>query len=216
MFKNAQSVLAACALSSVFVLPVHAAGNAEAGKTKAATCGACHGMDGNSVAPTFPKLAGQVTEYITKQLHDFKVGRRSNPVMSPMAQPLSEQDIEDLAAYFSSQKLAPPAAPAAAIVAGEKIYLKGKGTPTEVPACLGCHGQGGEGNFDWKSSMATVPAVLAPAVGGQHSGYVVAQLQAFQSGQRSNDVGQVMRNFAGKLSAEEIQAVSDYISSLKR
>ena len=216
MIKNAQSVLAACALSSIFVLSAHAAGNADAGKTKATACGACHGIDGNSVAPTFPKLAGQVPEYIIKQLHDFKAGRRSNPVMSPMAQPLSDQDIEDVAAYFSAQKLAPPTAPAAAIAAGEKIYLKGKGAPTQAPACLGCHGQGGEGNINWRKSMAVEPAVLAPAIGGQHSSYVAAQLQAFQSSQRANDVGQVMRNTAHPLTAEEIQAVSDYVATLKR
>jgi cytochrome c553 len=216
MIKNAQLVLAACALSSVFVLPVHAAGNADAGKTKAAACGACHGADGNSVAPTFPKLAGQVPEYIIKQLHDFKAGRRSNPVMSPMAQPLSDQDIEDVAAYFSSQKLAPPAAAAAAAAPGEKIYLKGKGQPTQAAACLGCHGPGGEGNINWRKNMAAEPAVLAPAIGGQHSGYVAAQLQAFQAGQRANDVGSVMRNTALPLNAEEIQAVADYIATLTR
>ncbi|MBI4696229.1 MAG: c-type cytochrome [Gammaproteobacteria bacterium] len=216
MIKNAQLVLAACALSSVFVLPVHAAGNADAGKTKSAACGACHGADGNSVAPTFPKLAGQVPEYIIKQLHDFKAGRRSNPVMSPMAQPLSDQDIEDVAAYFSSQKLAPPAATAAAVPTGEKIYLKGKGLPTQAAACLGCHGQGGEGNINWKKNMAVQPAVLAPAIGGQHSGYVAAQLQAFQAAQRANDVGSIMRNVAHPLNAEEIQAVADYVATLTR
>jgi len=81
-----------------------AAGDAAAGKSKSAVCGACHGPDGNSSNPMWPNLAGQHAPYIVKQLKDFKSGARKDPVMAPMAKPLSDQDMENLAAYYTSQK----------------------------------------------------------------------------------------------------------------
>ncbi len=194
---------------------VAAAGNAANGQAKSAACGACHGMDGNSVNPDWPKLAGQVPEYLVKQLHDFKAGRRSNETMSPMAQPLSSQDIEDLAAYFSSQKVVPGEGKADLRARGEQIYLKGKHRPA-VTACIGCHGPGGAGNQDWGKSLSAPPAVLAPAIGGQQAAYVARQLQDYKSKARSNDVGRVMRDISSRLSDEDILAVAEYITSLKR
>ena len=104
-----------------------AAGSAEAGKTKAAVCMGCHGPDGNSPADMWPKIAGQLPQYIAKQLHDFKAGRRKNEQMSPMAQPLSDQDILDLAAFFSTQKANKAEGKADKLAAGEQIFKKGKG-----------------------------------------------------------------------------------------
>jgi len=192
-----------------------AAGNAANGQTKSAACGACHGMDGNSANPDWPKLAGQIPEYIIKQLHDFKAGRRSNETMSPMAQPLSGQDIEDLAAYFSSQKSTTGEAKAELRARGEQIYLKGKHRPA-VTACIGCHGPSGAGNQDWGKNLSAPPAVLAPAIGGQQAPYVAKQLQDYKNKARTNDVGRVMRDISSRLSDEDILAVAEYITSLKR
>ncbi|MFO1219820.1 MAG: c-type cytochrome [Burkholderiaceae bacterium] len=192
-------------------------GNAQAGQTKAAVCAGCHGPDGNSPLDQWPKLAGQLPAYIGKQLHDFKAGRRKNDQMSPMAQPLSDQDIQDLAAYFSSQKASRVAvARNERLALGERIYLKGKGRPEVVPACVGCHGPGGVGKADWPVTMIREPVVLAPAIGSQHAAYTGAQLKAYKTGGRSNDLSHVMRDVAGRLSEGEIAAVADYVASLGR
>ena len=133
-------------------------------------CVACHGADGNSPAEIYaalkaPKLAGQVPEYITKSLHDFKAGRRSNEVMSPQAQAVAEVDMADIAAWFSSQKVQPNKAQNTELLAqGERIFFKGKGRPDVIAACVGCHGLNGVGNRDWAKTMSNVPAVLAPAL----------------------------------------------------
>ncbi|MBE7423320.1 MAG: cytochrome c4 [Zoogloeaceae bacterium] len=192
-----------------------AAGNAANGQAKAAVCGACHGADGNSPNPEWPSLAGQVPEYIVKQLHDFKAGRRSNETMGPMAQPLAREDIEDLAAYFSSQQPKAGEAKTELRAKGEQVYLKGKHRPA-VTACIGCHGPQGQGNREWGKNLAAPPAVLAPALGGQQAAYVAKQLQDYKKKARSNDVGRVMRDISSRLSEEDILAVAEYITSLKR
>lgn len=211
------STWAVAALATLGLGQAMAAGSAEAGKTKAAVCMGCHGVDGNSPADMWPKLAGQLPQYISKQLHDFKDGRRANEQMSPMAQPLSDQDIEDLAAFFSTQKVNKPAAlKAELLAAGEKIYLKGKGRPEVVPACVGCHAPAGQGKADWSATMKLPPATLAPAIGGQHAAYLARQLTAYQTKARSNDVGHVMRDIAGRLNDADIAAVAEYAASLAR
>lgn len=192
-----------------------AAPDAAAGQAKAAVCGACHGPDGNSAAAEWPKLAGQVPEYIAKQLHDFKAGRRSDQTMSPMAQPLTEQDIADLAAYFSTQKVLPGQGKAEAASRGREIYEKGTHRP-KVVACVGCHGPQGAGNRDWGKNMAVQPAMLAPALGGQQPAYVVKQLKAYKEGARGNDVGHIMRDIVSHLSEQDMAAVAEYITALRR
>jgi cytochrome c553 len=198
------------------------AGNAEAGQQKAAACGGCHGADGNSAPEIYaalkaPKLAAQVPEYIVKSLYDFRSGRRSNETMSPQAQAVADVDIADIAAWFASQKVAPNSGPNKELMAqGEKIFMKGKGRPDVVAACVGCHGLKGIGNRDWAKLMSNVPAVLAPAIGGQHAGYVSDQLKAYKSGKRSTDPAKVMRDIAGRLDEKDIAAVSEYIASLGR
>jgi len=209
------ALVAAAALSTS---PAMAAGSAEAGKTKAAVCMGCHGVDGNSPADMWPKIAGQLQPYIVKQLHDFKDGRRKNDQMSPMAAPLSDQDIEDLAAFFSTQKVNVVANPKADLVAaGQKVYLKGKGRPEVVPACTGCHAPGGQGKADWSDiMMKSPPTTLAPAIGGQHPAYIARQLAAYKSGERNNDIGRVMRDVAGRLTDADIAAVAEYAATLTR
>ena len=179
-------------------------GNAEAGKTKSATCAACHGADGNSVNPEWPKLAGQHPSYIAKQLANFKDDARVNPSMSPMAKPLSEQDMADLAAYFSSQVKKPGEADQTKVALGEQMY-KGGNNATGVAACAACHGPTGAGN----------PASNFPSLSGQHATYIKNQLNAFRKGERANDAGKMMRNVAAKMTDAEIEAVAEYIAGLK-
>jgi len=181
----------------------HAAGDPVAGKAKSASCAACHGADGNSVNPLWPKLAGQHASYIMKELHDFKSGARKNSTMSPMAAPLSDDDIANLAAYFSQQTMSIGKADKSLVAEGEKIY-RGGNSATGVAACMACHGPDGAGN----------PAAKFPRLGGQHAKYVVKQLEAFRSGARSNDAGQMMRNIASKMTDHEIKAVASYIQGL--
>ncbi|MDP1611524.1 MAG: c-type cytochrome [Sulfuritalea sp.] len=201
---------------------VLSAGNPTLGQQKAAVCGACHGVDGNNAPEIYtalkaPKLAGQSPEYIAKSLHDFKAGRRTNQSMSPQAQAVAEADIADLAAYFAKQQAKPNAVQSKDLLAqGEKIYQKGKGRPDVVTACVGCHGANGIGSQDWAKVYSKVPVVLAPAIGGQHAGYVSTQLKAYKTGARGTDPGSVMRSIAGRMDEKDIAAVSEYIASLAR
>jgi len=220
--KHVLAALACATLASVSMAAGKPAGNAAAGEQKAAACGACHGADSNSPAEIYaalkaPKLAGQVPEYITKSLHDFKAGRRSNEVMSPQAQAVAEVDMADIAAWFSSQKVQPNKAQNTELLAqGERIFFKGKGRPDVIAACVGCHGLNGVGNRDWAKTMSNVPAVLAPAIGGQHAGYLGDQLKAYKSGKRATDPARVMRDIAGRMDEKDIAAVAEYIATLGR
>jgi len=185
------------------VSPVMAEGSVSAGKTKSASCAACHGVDGNSPSPMFPKLAGQGEAYLLKQLQNFKSGERQNAVMAPMVAALTEQDMADLAAYFASKKTSPGAVSEDLLNAGQTLYRAGN-KETGVPACMACHGPTGAG----------VPAAKWPALSGQYPDYIEAQLKAFASGERNNDPNNMMRDIASKLSADEIKAVSSYVSGL--
>ena len=179
------------------------AGAADTGQQKAAVCAACHGADGNSINPVWPKLAGQHPAYIEAQLKAFKAGTRKNPNMMPMAANLSEQDMQDLANYFASQKRTIGAAKKDLEEAGAALY-RGGNAETGVPACMACHGPRGTGN---------APAAY-PALGGQHADYVAIQLKAYKSGERTTDPNAVMRTIAGRLSSNEIEAVSSYVEGL--
>ena len=214
------------AIASAIVLPllastVLAAGDPAAGQQKAAVCGACHGVDGNSAPEIFaalkaPNLAGQSPEYIIKSLHDFKSGRRVSESMSPQAQAVAEADIADLAAYFAKHQFKGNAPSNKSLLArGEKIYLKGTSGPNQVTACIGCHGPNGAGNRDWAKVYSRVPVVLAPAIGGQHAAYVSAQLAAYKSGMRSTDPGRVMRNISARMDEKDIVAVAEYVTTLQ-
>lgn len=192
-------VLVACASA-----PAWAQGSAEAGQTKSAVCVACHGADGNSVNPEWPKLAGQSPAYIVRQLQAFKSDVRQNPLMSPMAKPLSDQDVADLAAYFAKQQRRGGEAEPSKVALGERIYRAGD-KAHGVPACAACHGPNGNGNG---------PAGYA-AIGGQHATYLTAQLKAYKSGTRQTDPNQMMRNVAAALSDEQIDAVASYVQGLR-
>ncbi|MFM1911295.1 MAG: Cytochrome c4 [Pseudomonadota bacterium] len=193
-------ILMSVCLASV----AQAAGNAADGeKIVTGVCAACHGIDGNSVISTNPKLAQQHPEYIAKQLANFKSGERKNAVMSGMAASLSQEDMANVAAYFGSQKAKVGSAKTnAAGSLGEKIYRGGIAS-VGVPACASCHGATGAG----------IP-VQFPRLSGQHADYVVTQLKAFYSGERANDNAKVMRMIAAKMSDADMAAVADYIQGL--
>ncbi len=181
-----------------------AAGDAKAGQAKAAMCGACHGADGNSAAPNFPKLAGQGERYLLKQMNDIKSGNRNVLEMTGLLTNMSEQDMADIAAYFASQNMSVGAADPALVKAGEALYRGGK-LAEGMPACTGCHSPNGAGN----------DAAGFPQLGGQHAQYVAKQLTDFREGNRTNDGdSMMMRSVAAKLSNKDIQAISSYIQGL--
>ena len=181
-----------------------AAGDAEAGQGKVAVCGACHGADGNSPAPNFPKLAGQGERYLLKQLHDIKSGDRPVVEMTGMLDNLSDQDMADIAAYFASQKMSVGAADPKLVERGEALFRGGK-LEEGMPACTGCHSPNGAG----------IAAAGFPHLGGQHAQYVAKQLTDFREGNRTNDGdAMIMRSIAAKLSNKDIEAVSSYIQGL--
>jgi cytochrome c553 len=181
-----------------------AAGNADAGKAKTVVCGACHGADGNSLAPTFPKLAGQHQAYLLKQLKDIKSGARPVPTMAGQLDALSEQDLADIATYFAAQPRTPANAREELVELGESIYRAGvreKG----IAACTACHSPTGGGNG---------PAKF-PALSGQHADYIATSLRAFRNDERTNDGDtRIMRDVAARLSDKELEAVSSYASGV--
>ncbi len=187
----------------VSAMGAQAAGDAAKGAAIATTvCVACHAADGNSVMAANPKLAGQHPEYITKQLKNFKAGTRANPVMGPMANTLSDDDMLNLSAYFGAQQPKGGAAKTNGPGSeGEKIYRGGVAAKA-VPACAACHAPNGAG----------IP-VQFPRLAGQHAEYTVNQLKAFRSGERAN--APMMKVIAAKMSDQEIAAVADYIQGLK-
>lgn len=182
----------------------HAAGDAEAGKGKVVVCGACHGADGNSAAPNFPKLAGQGERYLLKQLNDIKSGNRTVVEMTGLLNNLSEQDLADIAAYFASQQMSVGAADPKLVERGGALFRGGKLTEG-MPACTGCHSPNGAG----------LDAAGFPQIGGQHATYVAKQLTDFREGNRTNDGdSMIMRSIAAKLSNKDIEALSSFVQGL--
>ncbi len=202
-------------LASVIVLGAvsqvaMAEGDAAAGKTKAAACFACHGADGNSAAPTFPKLAGQGERYLIKQIHDIKAKTRSVPAMAGLTDNLSDQDIADIAAYFAGQTTSMDQAKKEPLAKGEQIFRAGI-RDRGVPACTACHTPTGSGN-----ALAGFPRL-----GGQHADYVATQLKAYRAGADGDSAGRAndgdtmpMRSVAAHLSDSEIAALANYVSGL--
>lgn len=197
------------ALNSIvlmFALGVaHAAGNAKAGKARAQVCFGCHGVNGASPAsPAWPKLAGQHARYLAKQLADFKKGKtRKNSIMAGQVASLSQQDMDNLGAFFAAQTAKSGKADNLKVGLGQRIY-RGGNARSGVAACMACHGPTGAGN----------PAANFPYLSGQNAAYVVKVLNDFASGVRSNDAGSMMRDIAKKMSKAEINAVASYIQGL--
>jgi len=194
------------ASSTMLMANAAIAGDAAAGKAKSAACGGCHGFDGNSPIPTYPKLAGQNEAYITKQVKDFKANTtRQNPIMFGMVAALTDQDAADIGAYFQSQSLKEAATfDESKVATGRDIY-KGGDMQKGIPACQACHGPKGSGTA----------GIGYPQIGGQYTEYTLAQLKAFKDGSRTNDDKKLMRSIVEKMSEKEMVAVSNYIASLK-
>lgn len=179
-------------------------GDAARGQAKAQVCAACHGVDGNSMIPMNPVLAGQHPEYLYKQLRNYKSGERQNPIMAGMVATLSDEDMRDLATWFAAQK--PRQGSAGDLVlatSGQKLY-RGGNAGNGVAPCAGCHSPNGAG----------IP-IQYPRLKGQHREYTIAQLQAFRAGQRANDSGSMMRSVAARMTDAEMAAVAEYIAGLK-
>jgi cytochrome c553 len=170
--------------------------------TATQVCAACHTVDGSRGSPANPILQGQHPEYLAKQLHEFKDGKRKNAVMQGMAATLSDEDIRNVSAFYASKTAKPGFAKNKELVTlGEKIY-RGGIADRQIPACASCHTPTGAG----------MPAQY-PRIGGQHSDYTEAQLNAFRAGTRGNNAQ--MLAIAAKMNDREIKAVSDYIAGLR-
>jgi cytochrome c553 len=194
----------------VFSATVAPHGDAAAGKDKIATCAACHGADGNSVVPSFPKLAGLGEKYLYKQMRDIRDGARPVPTMAGQVDGKSDQDLADMAAYYAAQPRSGGQTDPNLQSLGEKVYRSGV-AERNVAACTACHSPSGKGN---------APAGF-PALAGQHSEYIAAQLRAYRKGYedpagRTNDGdSKIMRITAFGLSDMEIDALASYISGLQ-
>ena len=211
LIKQIVATLGLVALSQFAI-----AGDVKNGESLAISCGACHGADGNSLAPNFPKLAGLGEKYLLKQLRDIQSGARNIPEMTGQLTALSDTDLADLAAFFDSKSThvsgskkdvevqIGSGAKVNSLALGEKTYRAGN-LETKVPSCMGCHSPGGTGNE---------PASY-PRLGGQHAAYIEKQLKDFPGGNRTNDGDtQIMRQVAEHLSDAEISALANYIAGL--
>ncbi|CAM3694887.1 c-type cytochrome [Rheinheimera salexigens] len=185
-------------------------GDAEAGKAKSTTCVACHGTDGNSQVDMYPKIAGQHATYLYKQLKEYKLGMetggqqgRNNAIMFGMVAALSDQDMQDLAAYFSSQKMKPGTTPENVITAGEKLY-RGGDAERGIASCIACHGPTGTG-----SGLAKFPKIAF-----QNTTYLKTTLAEFREGKRANDPNGMMQDIARKLTDADIELLAQYLGGL--
>lgn len=199
----------AAAAAAVFGAPAQAQDAAKAQNIANQVCAACHAADGNSTAPANPKIAGQVREYLHKQLVDFKARSGKKParesaIMLGMVANLSDADMKGLAAYYAGQQLKPAAAADKTLaLQGQKLW-RGGNPATGVPACAGCHGPTGTG----------MPAQY-PRVAGQYPEYIATQLKAFREGGRANDPNGMMRGVTARMTDGEIRAVAEYAAGLR-
>jgi cytochrome c553 len=200
-----KTVIAVLAAALVGLIPnlLLAEGDAAAGQAKSALCGSCHGVDGNSLMAMNPKLAGQSARYMVKQLQEFKSGARESAIMASMVLSLSDQDMEDIAAWYSSQQPTIQGANPESIELAERLY-RGGNSEIAVAACSACHSPTGKGN---------APAGF-PLLSGQHAEYTLQQLKNFRSGARQNDGSAMMRTVVERLTDKELEALASYVSGL--
>lgn len=210
-FVAATAALSAAAFAQEAPKPAGAAPDlAKARQIVTQICAACHGADGNSVAPANPNLAGQVADYITLQLAHFKAGVRVNPTMQAMAATLSDADMQALGVYFSQQKPKGLAAHDPALVKSAQRLWRGGDLAGGAPACAGCHSPTGAG----------IPKNY-PRLAGQYADYTYAQLKAFKAGERGADAagkdvnGRIMNAIAQKLTDTQMKAIADYAAGLR-
>ncbi len=202
MLRKLLTLISSIGLLCTLTNSVFAAGDAAAGKEKSTTCVACHGIDGNGVAPEFPKIAGQIPGYTASQLAAYKSGERPNAVMGGMMVTLTEQDMLDLDAYYSQFEFSKASIGESDLTAakrGREIYRRGL-SQYAVPACMACHGPSGDG----------LPARY-PKISGQYKNYLVTSLREFKSGVRKNEE---MNTIAFRLSEQQIQDLATYLHGL--
>jgi cytochrome c553 len=193
-----------CLLSCLCAWFAYAAGDYQAGQTKSMSCAACHGEKGISSNALWPNLAGQHVSYIIKQLHDFKNDKRHSDLMSPFVASLTEQDMDDLAMFYSRQ----PVAKVTNIKLnqhGEALYRNGD-MSKHITACIACHGPYGTGNGQ----------AGFPVLSGQQKEYTVSQLKAFKEKTRHNDLNEIMQMISARMSADDMADVAAYLVSLKQ
>jgi cytochrome c553 len=190
-------------LSLGLISGAQAAGDATAGQGKTAVCAGCHGADGNSMVPNFPKLAGQGEKYLLKQLNDIKSGNRVIVEMTGLLDNLNDQDLQDIAAYYAGKKIQGGQADAELAAVGEEIYRAGDESKG-LAACTACHGPTGAG----------LESAAFPALAGQHAAYIESSLVKFSKSERANDPNQMMRGVAAKMSEADMKAVAQYIQGL--
>lgn len=181
-------------------------GNPLAGQQKSEPCVACHGIDGNTVTPLWPKIAGMSEGYLLKQLLEYKkgeAGNRYDPTMYGIVGELSDQDLADLAAFYATQQMTVGEVPENFVSMGQEVY-RGGNLASGVPACSGCHNADGKGNY----------LALFPRLSGQNPEYVRDQLMKFKNKQRANDPSAMMRDIAAKLTDQEMEAVAQYVQGL--
>ncbi len=205
--KNRWHVMMLGVTLCLYLSTAIAEGDIEAGASKTATCVACHGEDGNGVGnPIWPKLAGQHSDYLVRQLSLFRSGSRENALMYGVAATLSDQDIADLSAYYASQTVVHGSADPEQVDLARTLY-KGGDASRDIAACAGCHGPNGLG----------IPFSGFPRLGGQFDAYLVATLTAFRDGAvwgTGRDENLIMAKVAERLTDEEIEALASYISGL--
>ena len=190
--------LARCLAAALALAPALALADAQ--QIVTTVCAACHGADGNSVVPTFPKLAGQHMKYLAQQINDFKTGKRKSDIMAPNVQNLSLLEIAELTVYFSTQKPVPGTVEDKPLAeAGRKVYEEGN-LDAGIPACISCHKEKAAGDIRY------------PRLAGQHQAYTLQQLSDFKAGARTNDKGKLMQNIAGRLSEQDMKAVAEYLA----
>lgn len=197
---------AVVSLLALFSVQTFAQGDPDAGQAKSAICAACHAADGNSVVPNWPKLAGQHEQYLVRQLNLIKNGDRPVPEMMGITPGLTEQDILDLSAWFSSQNNSGGVADESKVIMGERIYRAGN-AESGVPACMACHGPAGEGN----------PLAGYPMLAGQHAIYTAKMLNGFRAGDHWGEgdaPSLIMNGSTAELTDEELEAVASYIQGL--
>ncbi|MDE2349839.1 MAG: cytochrome c4 [Gammaproteobacteria bacterium] len=197
-------ILATVITGAAIGLPAFSLGDAQAGATKAVVCHACHGANGNSANPQWPSLAGLGAGYIAEQLQNFKDGKRQNPIMMPNVMALTPADMADLGAYFDSLPNTGLEADPSYWKAGQALYRGGDAT-RGIPACMGCHGPTGRGNEPGR----------IPALRGQHSVYLIKQLQDYASGARATGPNGIMQTIAKRLSADDMRNVASYVKGMR-
>ncbi len=184
-------------LSLALLLPMPALANETIAKT---ICAACHGVDGNSVDPANPKLAGMDQEYLLRQLRAFAAGKRRDETMSAIIATIDPRDFATLAAYYGKQTPVPGKVRDAQLAAKGKAVYEDGNTESGVPACAGCHQPDGHGNARF------------PRVAGQHQAYALKQLNDYKSGRRATDP--LMTTVSKRLTADEMKSVTEYMAGL--